>query len=82
MPLKTNNDRAHTPAYTRPAYGDGISERDMSVGDVLRSARKALILRQIILFFLVLAIIATFIAVVALGAFNGVFNALVDRLLG
>ncbi len=80
--MKTNNDRIRTPAYTRTAYGEGISDKEMSVGDVLRSARKALIVRQIVIFFLIIAAFASVIAIVALGLLDEAFEALTNRLLG
>jgi len=80
--LKSNNDRIRTPAYTRAAYRDGGTDREMSVGDVLRSARKALIVRQIVFFFLIIAVLVAVISVFAFGLMDDLIESLSDRLIG
>ena len=54
----------------------------MSVGDVLRSARKALIVRQIVFFFLIIAVLVAVISVFAFGLMDDLIESLSDRLIG
>ena len=79
--MKSNNDQVRTPAYMRPARSDGISNKEMSVGDVLRGARKALIIRQIVFFFLFLAVVGAIISLFAFGLFEDVWIMFSNRFL-
>lgn len=79
--MKSNHDRVRTPDYMRPIYGYGFSDKDLSVGDVLRKARKALIIRQIALFFLFLIVVAVAVASIIFGAFDGALEFFSDRFL-
>jgi hypothetical protein len=65
----------------RPARSDGISNKEMSVGDVLRGARKALIIRQIVFFFLFLAVVGAIISLFAFGLFEDVWIMFSNRFL-
>jgi hypothetical protein len=65
----------------RPARGENISDKEMSVGDVLRVARKTLIIRQIVMFFIFLAVVAAVISLFALGLFEDAWKLFVSRFL-
>ncbi|MBN1891152.1 MAG: hypothetical protein JW780_00055 [Clostridiales bacterium] len=81
LDLKSNHDQVRLPAYMRHAHGESSSNKEMSVGDVLRVARKALIIRQIVFFFLFLAIVAAVISLFAFGLFEDAWKLFTDRFL-
>jgi len=80
--LKTNHDKVRLPAYMRSARGEDHSDQDRSVGDVLRIARKRLIIRQLVIFLLFLIIAAALVFFVVFGYFDYALDFLSDRLLG
>lgn len=79
--LKKQKDCVKTPSYMRASNVDSNKEKDLSVGDVLRSARKSLIARQIAIFFFFLLLVLCIIAFFAFGYFEQVFDYFADRLL-
>jgi len=79
--LKKGNDRVRTPTYMRASRGETLGEKDQSVGDVLRSARRALIVRQIVVFVVLLLVIACIVSFFAFGYFGKVFDYIANRLV-
>ncbi len=65
----------------RPVRGENLSDKEKSVGDVLRGARKALIIRQIVFFFLFLAVVAAVVSFFAFGLFEEVWKLIAGRFL-
>lgn len=79
--MKKGNDRVRTPTYMRASRGDTLGKKDQSVGDVLRTARKALIVRQIVVFILLLLVVACIASFFAFGYFEKVIDYIANRLV-
>lgn len=79
--MKKGNDKVRTPTYMRASRGETLGEKEQSVGDILRTARKALIIRQIVVFILLLLVVACIVAFFAFGYFGKVIDYLADRLV-
>lgn len=79
--MKKGTDRVRTPTYMRASRGETLGEKDQSVGDILRAARKALIVRQIVFFVFLLVVVACVVAFFAFGYFDKVFDYVADRLV-
>jgi hypothetical protein len=65
----------------RASRGETLGEKDQSVGDVLRSARRALIVRQLAIFILLLLVIACIVSFFAFGYFGEVIDYIANRLV-
>jgi hypothetical protein len=79
--LKKGNDQVRTPTYMRASRGETLGVKDQSVGDILRTARKALIVRQIFVFVLLLLVVACIVAFFSFGYFGKVIDYVADRLV-
>ncbi len=79
--MKKGNDKIRTPSYMRASRGEALGEKEQSVGDILRAARKALIIRQIVVFVILLLFVACVFAFFAFGYFGKLIDYLADRLI-
>lgn len=79
--MKKGNDQVRTPAYMRASRGETLGQKDQSVGDVLRAARKGLIVRQIAVFILLLLLAACIVSFFTFGYFEKVIDYISDRLV-
>jgi len=74
--LKQSVEQVREVGSTRQATG--VSNEDASIGDVLRTARKQLMTRRILIAIIVILLITTGVFVVV----NGIFDRFVDYLIG
>jgi len=74
--LKQSVEQVREVGSTRQATG--VSNEDASIGDVLRTARKQLMTRRILIAIIVILLITPGVVVVV----NGIFDRFVDYLIG
>ena len=74
--MKQSVEQVREVGSTRQATG--VSNEDASIGDVLRTARKQLMSRRILIAIIVILLITTGVFVVV----NGIFDRFVDYLIG
>ncbi|MBP5186674.1 MAG: hypothetical protein J6040_06445 [Clostridiales bacterium] len=74
--MKQSVEQVREVGSTRQATG--VSNEDASIGDVLRTARKQLMTRRILIAIIVILLITTGVFVVV----NGIFDRFVDYLIG
>lgn len=74
--MKQSVEQVREVGSTRQATG--VSNEDASIGDVLRTARKQLMTRRILIAIIVILLITTGVFFVV----NGIFDRFVDYLIG
>ena len=74
--MKQSVEQVREVGSTRQATG--VSNEDASIGDVLRTARKQLMTRRILIAIIVILLITTGVC----GVVNGIFDRFVDYLIG
>ena len=79
--MKRGTDRVRAPAHSRGYRVEAGSQRNTSVGEALRKAKKDLVLRRFIYYILLFLVVVAFIAIAYGGYFGKLIQYLMDHLL-
>ena len=79
--MKRGNDQVRVPANSRGYRVEAGSQKNTSLGEALRKAKKDLVLRRFIYYILLIFLVVAVIAIAYSGYFGKLIQYLMDHLL-